>query len=47
MTLVLPNRFTQTDPMPMGGGSFEGSYAHARNNPAMFVDPLPRVPTQR
>jgi RHS repeat-associated protein len=31
--------FTQTDPMPMSGGSFEASYAYGRNNPAMFTDP--------
>jgi hypothetical protein len=31
--------FTQTDPMPMSGGSFEASYVYGRNNPTIYVDP--------
>jgi hypothetical protein len=34
--------FTQTDPTPLGGGAYEQSYAYARNNPTVYVDPSGR-----
>lgn len=34
------DRFTQTDPMPMGAGTaFESSYAYVGSNPLVYVDP--------
>jgi pimeloyl-ACP methyl ester carboxylesterase len=31
--------FTQTDPMPLGGGAYESAYVYGRNNPSLFTDP--------
>lgn len=37
---TLHERFTQTDPWPMGASSpFESAYVYARNNPGVYVDP--------
>ena len=40
MTTAVAERFTQTDPMPLGAGSsFEASYVYGMDNPMMFTDP--------
>lgn len=40
MTTAIAERFTQTDPMPLGAGSaFESSYVYGLNNPLVYTDP--------
>ena len=40
MTALVAERFTQTDPMPMGAGTaYESSYVYGLNNPLVYVDP--------
>ena len=40
MTCLVKKQFTQTDPMPTGGGSaFVSAYVYAANNPMVYSDP--------